>query len=170
MSMFRKKLFYFIYFRVIGSHFPSIVSFRGYLLRGLLDCSVDNLVVRADVYLSGYERLSIGDHLSINHGCFLSCEGGLEIGNHVAIGHGTSILTTEHGYTNTTEPIKYQPVSYKGVKIGNDVWIGANVTILAGVSIADGTVVAAGAVVARSIQEPNTIVGGVPAKFIKTRV
>ena len=52
------------------------------------------------------------------------------------------------------------------ITIGNDVWIGGHSTILPGVSIGDGAVVAAGAVVTKDV-EPNTIVGGVPAKVIK---
>ena len=40
-------------------------------------------------------------------------------------------------------------------------------TILPGVTIGDGAVIAAGAVVNKDV-EPNTVVGGVPAKFIKT--
>ena len=47
-----------------------------------------------------------------------------------------------------------------------NVWIGANATVLAGVTIGNGAVVAAGAVVTKDV-EPNTIVGGVPAKVIK---
>ena len=50
--------------------------------------------------------------------------------------------------------------------IGNDVWIGSNATVLAGVTIGDGAIVAAGAVVTRDVDE-NTIVGGVPAKYIR---
>ena len=44
--------------------------------------------------------------------------------------------------------------------------IGANATILPGVKLGRGCVVGAGAVVTKDV-EPNTIVGGIPAKVIK---
>lgn len=56
-----------------------------------------------------------------------------------------------------------------GIKIGNNVWIGANSVILDGVTIEDGAIIAAGAIVTRNV-EKYTIVGGNPAKKIKTRV
>ena len=57
-------------------------------------------------------------------------------------------------------------MNYAPIHIGKNVWIGANATVLAGVTVGDGAVVAAGAVVTKDV-EPNTIVGGVPAKLIK---
>lgn len=54
------------------------------------------------------------------------------------------------------------------VNIGHDVWIGHGVTVTAGVSIGNGAVIGAGAVVTKDV-EPYTVVGGVPAKFIKRR-
>ena len=54
------------------------------------------------------------------------------------------------------------------VTIGHDVWIGHGVTVTAGVSIGNGAVIGAGAVVTRDV-EPYTVVGGVPARFIKRR-
>jgi phosphonate metabolism protein (transferase hexapeptide repeat family) len=54
------------------------------------------------------------------------------------------------------------------VTIGHDVWIGHGVTVTAGVTVGTGAVIGAGAVVTRDV-EPYTVVGGVPARFIKRR-
>lgn len=54
------------------------------------------------------------------------------------------------------------------VIVGHDVWIGHRATVLPGVRIGNGAVVAAGAVVSRDVA-PYTIVGGVPAKPIRSR-
>ncbi len=45
-------------------------------------------------------------------------------------------------------------------------WIGAGATILPGVTVGENAMVAAGAVVSKDV-EPNTVVGGVPARLIK---
>ena len=56
----------------------------------------------------------------------------------------------------------------KSNKVGNDVWIGARALILDGITIGEGAIIAAGAVVVRDVP-PYAIVGGVPAKGIRTR-
>ena len=54
------------------------------------------------------------------------------------------------------------------IVIGNDVWIGYEAVVLAGVTIGDGAVIGTRAVVTKDVP-PYTIVGGVPAKFIRKR-
>jgi maltose O-acetyltransferase len=60
------------------------------------------------------------------------------------------------------------PDNSKSIEVQDHVWIGGNSTILQGVTIGEGAIVAAGSVVTKDV-EPYTIVGGVPAKFIKPR-
>ena len=54
----------------------------------------------------------------------------------------------------------------KPIIIEDKAWLGSNVTVLPGVRIGEGAVVAAGAVVTKDVAS-NTVVAGVPAKFIK---
>ena len=54
------------------------------------------------------------------------------------------------------------------ITIGNDVWIGYDAVIMSGVKIGDGAVVGTRAVVTKDVP-PYTIVGGVPAKPIRSR-
>ncbi len=108
------------------------------------------------------KNLKIGRNVFINSGCQFQDQGGIEIGNGSLIGMKTVIATLNHSL-NPNERGNLMP---KPVKIGRNVWVGANVTILPGVTIGDGAVIAAGAVVSKDVEE-NTVVGGVPAKFIK---
>ena len=55
----------------------------------------------------------------------------------------------------------------QNITMGKNVWIGANATVTPGVTIGDGAIVAAGAVVTKDVP-PMAVVGGVPAKIIKT--
>lgn len=56
----------------------------------------------------------------------------------------------------------------KITRIGNDVWIGRNVYMTPGRIIADGTIVAMASVLTKDFP-PYSVVGGNPAKLIKSR-
>lgn len=89
----------------------------------------------------------------------------MRIGDYVMIGPHTLIATVNHPISPMGRR-KYLSVA-KPVTIGNDVWIGGNVTILPGVTIGNNVIVAAGAVVTKDVPD-NSLVGGVPAKLIRT--
>jgi acetyltransferase-like isoleucine patch superfamily enzyme len=112
--------------------------------------------------------LKIGDNVGINHYCFIGVRGDITIGNNVIFGPRVNIFSENHNYNNISIPIKNQGVTKGKTSIGNDVWIGANVSIMSGVKIGDGCIIAAGAIVTKDIPT-YSIVGGVPAKIIKTR-
>ena len=104
----------------------------------------------------------LGERVFINMGCKLQAQGGITIDEGALIGHNVVLATLNHDLN----PGNRQSMTYAPIHIGKNVWIGANATVLQGVTIGDGAVVAAGAVVTKDV-EPNTIVGGVPAKLIK---
>lgn len=112
--------------------------------------------------------IEIGDNVGINHGSTLSGMASLVVGNDVLIGPNCNILTSNHKFENPNKVINTQGVDSKPIKVGNDVWIGANVVVLPGVTVGNGAIIGANAVVTKDI-EPYTVVGGIPAKFIKFR-
>jgi acetyltransferase-like isoleucine patch superfamily enzyme len=115
------------------------------------------------------EYIKIGNYVGIGEFAYLGGAGGLEIGDECIIGQYFSCHPENHLYHAPNLPIRLQGVRRKGIKIGKNCWIGSKVTVLDGVEIGDGCVVAAGAVVTQSFPS-NSIIGGVPAKILKSRI
>lgn len=112
--------------------------------------------------------IEIGDHSGINHHTDIGGRGGLKIGKYVMIGPYCQIITALHQTSDWRKPISRQGIYCNKVIIEDDVWIGTHVVVLPDVKIGRGAVIGAGAVVTSDV-EPYTIVGGIPAKFIKYR-
>ncbi|WP_138493555.1 sugar O-acetyltransferase [Paenibacillus pinistramenti] len=107
------------------------------------------------------KNISIGKNVFLNTGCSFQDRGGIMIGDGTMIGMNVTIATLNHGLPAETRNTTYP----SPVVIGRNVWIGSSATILPGVTIGDHSVVAAGAVVTKDVPE-NTVVAGVPAKFL----
>lgn len=108
------------------------------------------------------KNITIGKNVFINAGCKFQDQGGITIGDGTLIGHNVVMATLNHD----PAPEKRSTMHPASIVIGKNVWIGAGATLLAGVTIGDGAIIAAGAVVTKDVPA-NTVVGGVPAKFIK---
>ncbi|WP_405267953.1 DapH/DapD/GlmU-related protein [Methanobrevibacter sp.] len=108
------------------------------------------------------KNIHIGENVFINSGCKMQDQGGIYIGDDVLIGHNACLLTLNHAQEPENRADMYPAPIY----IGDKAWLGSNVTVLPGVTIGEGAIVAAGAVVTRYV-EANTVVGGIPARFIK---
>lgn len=114
------------------------------------------------------EKIKIGNNVGIGEFAYLGGSGGLEIGDECIVGQYLSCHPENHNYQNIEISIRHQGVNRKGIKIGKNCWIGSKVTILDGVEIGDGCILAAGSVITKSFPD-NSIIGGIPAKLLKTR-
>lgn len=126
----------------------------------------DGCYIAAHVYTSG--TLRTGNHCTLNPFCVIR-GGTITLGDAVRIGAHTSILAFNHAMADPDLPVHEQPITQKGISIGDDVWIGSHVMIVDGVTVGDKAVIAAGAVVTKDVAS-GAVVGGNPARLIKWRV
>ncbi|GAA2944078.1 hypothetical protein GCM10010458_31640 [Microbacterium luteolum] len=124
----------------------------------------DRTYIAAGAYLTG--ELLTGADCSINP--YAVIRGRVTLGDAVRIGAHTSILGFNHSMEPGT-PVFRQPLTTKGIVIGDDVWIGSHAVILDGVAIGSHAVIAAAAVVTKDVP-PGAIVGGNPARLLRWRV
>jgi acetyltransferase-like isoleucine patch superfamily enzyme len=94
-------------------------------------------------------------------------QGGVTIGDRVYTSPFTQIIAVNHVFDDPDRPFVEQGITAEGIVIEDDVWLGSGVVIVDGVRVGKGSVVAAGAVVTRDVPA-HTVVGGVPARPIKT--
>ncbi len=94
-------------------------------------------------------------------------QGGIQIGDRVYTAPLVQLLAVNHVYADPSRPFVEQGITAQGIVVEDDVWIGAGAIVTDGVRIGKGAVVAAGAVVTKDVP-PHTVVGGVPARPLKT--
>ena len=109
------------------------------------------------------KNIQVGKRVFINMGCKFQDQGGIVIGDDTLIGHNVVLATLNHEMS----PEDRGTMIPAPIHIGSRVWIGANATVLPGVTVGDGAVIAAGAVVTKDVPR-NTVVGGIPARVIRT--
>lgn len=119
-------------------------------------------------FIENTENIIIGKKSFINSGvCFACASSDVEIavGNYVMIGPQCRLETTNHSVTllEDNKRGKFR----ESIVIEDQVWLAADVTVLPGVRIGKGSVVAAGAVVTKDVP-PYSLVGGVPARMIRS--
>ena len=114
------------------------------------------------------ENCSIGENVSIHDFCYIDAVGGIKIGNDTRIAHNCSIISGMHNYDVPNKTIVESGGTTAPVEIGEDVWLATGVVILQGVTVGKGSVVGANSVVTKDVKS-YSVVGGIPAEFIKPR-
>ena len=125
---------------------------------------VDSFLLIPPFFTTGGVDISVGRNVFVNQNCTFYDLGGLDIADDVMIGPNVSIITSGH----PLEPSQRRTcVIAKPIVIERNVWIAAGATIIGGVTVGENTIVAAGSVVTKDVP-PNTLVGGNPARVIRS--
>lgn len=109
-------------------------------------------------------NIHVGDNFYAGYNCTMLDYADIRIGNNCLIGPHVGIYTTRHDIVPEN---RYKTGWAEPITIGNDVWIGGHSCIMPGVTIGDGAIIATGCVVTKDVA-PRTMVGGIPAKVIRT--
>jgi len=144
-------------------HVPSH-GFRLFFYRaiGRMDIGRETSVHRGCRFYSP-KQVHISHNTVINRDVLLDGRRQLVIGSNVSISEGTVILTLEHAVDAPDFALQGGQVT-----IQDYVFVGAYARILPGVTIGEGAAIGVGAVVTRDVA-PYTVVGGVPARYIRER-
>lgn len=150
----------------------NLIIYRVALMRGMfwgifLKKKGKEVFMMARVKIMSPQKVEIGDDVRINSDSKIAGQRGIIIGSHVRISYNVNLVTENHEYRER-RPISEQGYYGGPIVIGDGVWLGVNVVVMPGIKIGEGAIVGANAVVTKDVK-PNTIVGGVPARFIKNR-
>ena len=133
------------------------------LLSQITGSKIDESTTVFTPFLTNFGRhITLGKNVFINHACSFLDLGGITIDDGVLIAPRVNLISESH-------PVELEDrnkLTVGHIHIKQNAWIGAGATVLPGVTIGENSVVAAGAVVSKDVPD-NSIVGGVPAKFIK---
>lgn len=108
-------------------------------------------------------HITLGKNVFINHACSFLDLGGITIEDEVMIGPSVNITSEDH----PVEVARRKTLLPGAVVIRRNAWIGAGAAILPNVTVGENAVVAAGAVVTKDVPA-NTVVGGIPARILKS--
>ncbi|WP_164821541.1 acyltransferase, partial [Paenibacillus koleovorans] len=126
----------------------------------------DHSYIAAGAIVRGAD-VEIGANSTVNSYAVIA--GKVRIGEGVRIASHASLYGFNHGYASVEIPIYRQPCTTVGIEIADDVWIGAGVVVVDGVKIGAHSILAAGAVVTKDVP-PYSIVGGCPARVLRSRL
>lgn len=138
---------------------------REKLLKGLFGRTGKNIAIEPHFNCDYGQNIKVGENFYANFACVILDCAEVIIGDNCMLGPQVGIYTACH----PIDPIeRVSGIEFaKPIRIGDNCWIGGHATINPGVTLGNNVVVASGAVVTKSFPD-NVVIGGNPAKVIKT--
>ncbi|HET9104381.1 MAG TPA: acyltransferase [Solirubrobacteraceae bacterium] len=112
--------------------------------------------------------LDIGAKTVFGQECTISAFQHVVIGRECIVADRVMIIDFDHGVVEVERPIREQGIYKRDVDIGHNCWIGYGACILRGVQVGDNAIIGTSSVVTAEVPA-NAVVGGIPAKLIRTR-
>jgi acetyltransferase-like isoleucine patch superfamily enzyme len=113
-------------------------------------------------------HVSIGAKTVLGQECTISAFQHITIGRECVIADRVMLIDFDHGVVDVERPIREQGIYKRDVRVGHNVWIGYGACILRGVTVGDNAIIGTNSVVTSDVPD-NAVVGGVPARVIRTR-
>lgn len=164
------RIFFIVQWLLKYNSLDTGILLRRWLYRPFFKRIGRNARIKDGVTFKYPSEISLGDNANIGEYCYLVGRGGLIIGDNLLMGAGSKIITSDHVASLTSQPMNTQGISFRGIKLGDDVWLGFDVKIFQGATVGSGVIIAAGSVVAKDADIPAySVFGGIPARLIKNR-
>ncbi|WP_141439849.1 sugar O-acetyltransferase [Vreelandella titanicae] len=134
-------------------------------LKDLFGSTGKYLYVEPNIRLDYGHNIYVGENFFANFDCTLLdvCE--IRFGDNCMLGPNVQIYTATHPLDPHERNAGKEYA--KPITFGDNVWIGGGAIINPGVTVGHNVVIASGAVVTKAVPD-NVVVGGNPAKIIKT--
>ncbi len=146
-------------------HNTVFLKLRGFLASFFLKKCGKNLRLGRHVNFYNPSQIVIGNDVYIGYYSLIIAWRIIELEDEALLGPFNVLVSGQHEKKEGS--YRWGTPKYAPIKIGRGSWLGSHVTVVGGVSIGKGSIVGANSVVTKNV-ENDSVVGGVPARTLKT--
>lgn len=115
--------------------------------------------------------LNLGRGVCLADSTIIGCSNSIRLGNYVRIAHRTQIFDTNYHFIIDMKTGKVNDNKFR-ITIGDYCWVANTVSICGNIDLPRYTIVASNSLLTKALpnMQENTMIGGIPAKIIRTDV
>lgn len=137
-------------------------------LRGGTWSTGPECLVRDGVWVKVDGVLAMGREVTLSHHAAVHCSESIILEDFVGLGERVSVLDSEHTFDGSDTHYMSKPITTEPVRIGSNSMVAIGAVVLMGATLGPNSVVAANSVVRRGDYPRGAILGGIPAKVLRT--